>query len=106
MGHAPPPPAPPDPADILTAKRAWFLLEEGFLSLTGTVSLSSTDPSVTVTLEQSLLKGPVAIVTSISGQTTNLLSKGTNTSFGLNHTTDGATMLTHHGACLRNSMSL
>lgn len=93
MGHAP---APPDPAEILTAKRAWFLLEEGFLSLTGSVSLSSVDPSVAVTLEQSLLKGDVAIVTSTDGGT-KLLPNGTNTSFGLTETTAGATMLTHHG---------
>ena len=51
MGRAPAP-SPPDPAVTLLAKRAWFLLEEGFLSLTGAVSLPSTDPSIAVTLEQ------------------------------------------------------
>jgi hypothetical protein len=93
-------PAPPDPAEILTAKRAWFLLEEGFLSLTGAVSLSSADPSVAVTLEQSLLKGDVAIVMSGDGGSTGstrILPNGTNISFGLTETTDQATMLTHHG---------
>jgi hypothetical protein len=96
MGHKP---APPDPTETLTAKRAWFLLDEGFLSLAGAVSLSSADPSIAVTMEQSLLKGDVTIVTSSDGSTrsTKLLPNGTNTSFGLTQTTNGVTMVTHHG---------
>ena len=56
---APGPPPPLDPAQTLTARRAWFLFDEGLLSLTTGVALQSPDASVAVSLEQSLLQGPV-----------------------------------------------
>ena len=48
-------------AETLTAKRAWFMIDEGFVSLTAGVTLGASDASVAVTLEQSLLNGSVAV---------------------------------------------
>ena len=56
---APVPPPPLDPSQTLTARRAWFLIDEGMVSLTTGVALQSPDASVAVSLEQSLLQGPV-----------------------------------------------
>ena len=54
-------------ANTLTAKRAWFLIDEGFLSLTAGVELGAEDSSVSVSIEQSLLNGSA---TSLSYQCT------------------------------------
>ena len=59
MNRLPPPP-PPGQRFPLTAKRSWFLLDEGFLSLTAGASLAANDFGVAVALEQSRLDGPIA----------------------------------------------
>ena len=59
LNHVPPPP-PPGQRFPLTAKRSWFLIDEGFLSLTAGASLAANDSSVAVALEQSRLDGPVS----------------------------------------------
>jgi hypothetical protein len=48
-----------DNKERLTAKRSWFLVEEGLVSLTAGVSLQSADQSIAVTLQQSILHGTV-----------------------------------------------
>lgn len=51
-----------DISNTLTAKRAWFLLDEGFLSLSAGIELGAADSSVAVSIEQSLLNGSVSSV--------------------------------------------
>jgi hypothetical protein len=61
-------------SNTLTAKRAWFLLDEGLLSLSAGIELGAADSSVAVSIEQSLLNGSV---TSVSYQCTGGCLKGT-----------------------------
>jgi hypothetical protein len=51
-----------NPAQTLTAKRSWFLVDERMLSLTAGVTLPSADSGIVVALEQSLLTTDSAIV--------------------------------------------
>lgn len=46
-------------ANLLTARRAWFLLDAGFISLSANISLATKTAAVTVALEQNVLDGAV-----------------------------------------------
>jgi len=75
----------------LTAKRAWFMLDRGFVSLTANVSLADADESVAVGIEQSLLAGEVTSMRweRASGVTPAKPVATGNSSFDLGAPTDG-----------------
>ena len=79
------------PAETLTAKRSWFLVDEGFLSLTAGVELQSADASISVAMEQSLLNGTGVTVAAIDGTGSKPIQMG-NSSFP-----GAAKLLVHRG---------
>jgi hypothetical protein len=93
MNHVPSPP-PPGQRFPLTAKRSWFLIDEGFLSLTAGASLAANDSSVAVALEQSRLDGPVASSNWVNGESPEPQPQG----ISFNRSTEGTNgvVVTHH----------
>eukprot|EP01052_Picozoa_sp_SAG31_P018465 SAG31_NODE_1309_length_8877_cov_5.662452_7_plen_663_part_00 len=81
-----------NPNETLTAKRSWFLIDEGMLSLTAGATLLSEDTSVSVTLEQSLLQAANVFITGADGASAEPVPSGIdNSSFS------SSSMVLHRG---------